>query len=97
MRGRSGRERCREGEREGIKQARQAEEGGTKLQRSVALSVQGFLAWREMEEAAAAAATLSAAPARMLWPARKGDHDLTAMSVLRACCGEGERESAWPS
>ena len=65
--------------REGIKQARQAEEGGTKLQRSVALSVQGFLAWREMEEAAAAAATLSAAPARMLWPARKGHHDLTAM------------------
>ena len=50
--------------REGIKQARQAEEG---------------VAWREMEEAAAAAATLSAAPARMLWPARKGDHDLTAM------------------
>jgi len=50
-----------------------------------------------MEEAAAAAATLSAAPARMLWPARKGDNDLTAMSVLRACCGEGERESTWPS
>lgn len=42
----------------------------------------GFLAWRQENGEAAAAATLSAAPARMLWPARKGDHAPTAMSVL---------------
>jgi hypothetical protein len=79
----SDRERCREGGRRwGIKQASKASRGPFGL---------GFLAWRLENGEAAAAATLSAAPARMLWPARKGDHDPTAMSVLRACCG-GKRK-----
>jgi hypothetical protein len=32
----------------------------------------------------------AAAPVRMLWPARKGDHDPTAMSVLRASLLRGK-------